>query len=266
MAGAAVMPLASQTVGAFRTAAELTSHEPAQLRRTIEDQEARINEQDVLIEQQLQHIQELEQKLERSQLTRPRANASDNFTLLAEISDLKERNARLEEAQERLEDGFASLFQAQRDNLESSLEVLEKLPASDEVRNLYARTKKQSNAVERARELGKASPLNALRQLADLEKEIIQFITGRPLLTFTRSDRYRAEVLLASLERDRKPLSTPEAVRILGEVEGKSIDPKQALRAMRWAANSNPTQAKFELRGARRKAWLCRINNKEPGK
>jgi hypothetical protein len=265
MAGAA-MTIIPQTVGAFRTAAELTSHEPAQLRRTIEDQEARINEQDGLIEQQLQYIQELEQKLGRLQQTRPRANVPDNFALLSEISDLKEKNAHLEEAQERLQDGFDSLFQAQRDNLESSLEVLEKLPASDEVRNLYARTKKQSNAVERARELGKASPLNALRQMADLEKEIIQFITGRPLLTFARSDRYRAEVLLASLERDKKPLSTPEAVRILGEVEGKSIDPKQALRAMRWAANSNPTQAKFELRGARRKAWLCRINNKEPGK
>ena len=265
MAGAA-LNFIPQTIGAFRTAAELTSHEPAQLRRTIEDLEARMNEQDGLIEQQLQYIQELEQKLERSHQTHPRANAPGNFALLAEISDLKERNARLEEAQERLEDGFDSLFQAQRDNLESSLEVLEKLPASDEVRNLYTRTKKQSNAVERARELGKASPLNALRQLADLEKEIIQFITGRPLLTFTRSDRYRAEVLLAALERDKKPLSTPEAVRLLGEVEGKSVAPMQALRAMRWAANSNPTQAKFELRGARRKAWLCRINNKEPRK
>ena len=98
MAGA-VMTFIPQTVGAFRTAAELTSHEPAQLRRTIEDQDARINEQDGLIEQQLQYIQELEQKLERLQQPHPRANVPDNFALLSEISDLKGKNALLEEAQ-----------------------------------------------------------------------------------------------------------------------------------------------------------------------
>jgi hypothetical protein len=251
---------------AFRTAAELSSHEPAQLRRTIEEQETRISEQDSLIEQQLQYIRELEQKLAAKQQTHPGAMGLDSLKLLSEISDLRERNLRLEEAQERLEYGFDSLFMAQEDNLASSLAVLEKLPATDDVRNLYTRIKKQSNAIERARQLGQVSPLNALRQMADLEKELIQFMTGRPLLTFARSDRYRAAVLLAALERDKKPLSTAQAVRILEEVEDKPIDPKQALRAMRWAANSSPNQAKFELRGARRKAWLCKINAKEARK
>jgi len=263
MAGA-VMPQSIQTAGVFRTAAELTSYEPAQLRRTIEEQAARISEQDDLIEQQLQYILELEHKKEISK-RRPASGSSesDRFRLLSEISDLKERNRVLEQAQEHLQEGFESLFQTQYDNLKSSLEVLEKLPSANEVKNLYIRTKKQANALGRAKDIGKVSPVNALRQMADLEKEIISFITGRPLLTFTRSDRYRAAVLIASLERDKKPISTPEAVRILGEAEGKSIDPKQALRAMRWAANTNPSQAKFELRGSRRKAWLCRINNKE---
>lgn len=257
------MPLAAQTVGAFRSASELCSHEPSQLRRTIEEKEIRINEQDGLIEKQLQYIDELEHKLERNLQPLSQTRGPDHFRLLAEISDLREKNKLLEEAQDHLQDGFDSLFQVQIDNLESSLEVLEKLPASLEARNLYTRVKKQSNAIERARDLGQASPLNALRQMADLEKEIVQFIIDRPLLTFVHSDRYRAEILLTSLDRDRKPLSTLEAVRILEEVEGKSIDPKQALRAMRWAANFNPNQAKFELRGSRRKAWLCKINKKE---
>ena len=265
MAGA-VMTFATPTVGAFRTAAELSSHEPVQLRRTIEDLEARICAQDELIDQQLQYICKLEAKQERQQTSGLGARGEDNFNLLAQISDLKEKNKRLEEAQEHLQDDFDSLFQAQLENLTNSLEVLEKLPANPEAKNLYTRAKKQSQAIERAKDLGHASPLNALRQMADLEKEIVLFITDRPLLTFTRSDRYRAEVLLATLDRDRKPLSTSEATRILGEVEEKSIDRTQALRAMRWAANYHPDQVKFELRGARRKAWLCKINNKEPRK
>lgn len=260
------MPLATQTIGTFRSASELSSHEPAQLRRTIEDQDARISAQDGLIEQQLQYIHELEGRLERQQGSAQTAQSPDNFRLLSEISDLREKNKRLEEAQDHLQDGFDALFNAQRDNLSNSLEVLERLPASPEARSLYTRIKKQSCAIERARDLGHASPLNALRQMADLEKEVVQFITGRPLLTFTRLDRYRAETLLSAMERDKKPLSTPEAIRILGEVEDKSIDRKQALRAMRWAANYHPDQVKFELRGARRKAWLCKIANKEAQK
>jgi myosin heavy subunit len=264
MVGAA-MPLALQTLASMRTAADLCSNEPAQLRRTIEELEGRISSQDDLIERQLQYIHELEEKLERLQETRSEVNP-DNLNLRGEISNLKERNKRLEEAQERLQDGFDMLFHVQIDNLENSLEMLVKLPASPESKSLYARCKKQSQAVKRAKELGRASPLNSLRLMADLESEIIQFIIGRPLLTFTRSDRYRAEVLLSTLSRDAKPISTLEAARILGEAESKTIDPKQALRAMRWAANSHPDQAKFEKRGARKKAWLCMINNKEARK
>lgn len=259
------MPLATQSLAVLRSAADLCSNEPAQLRRTIEEQDGRISSQNDLIERQLQYIHELEGKLEQKQETRPGAN-QDNLKTLAEISALRERNNRLEEAQERLQEGFDVLFHTQIDNLESSLEVLTKLPASQESRSLYTRCKKQSQAVRRAKELGRASPLSALRQMADLEKEIVQFIIGRPLLTFVRSDRYRAEVLLATLGRDAKPISTLEAARILGEVEGKPIDPTQALRAMRWAASVHPDQAKFEKRGARRKAWLCKISNKETRK
>lgn len=249
----------------FRTAADLCSSETAQLRRTIEDLEGRLSSQDELIEKQLQYIHELEGKLEPKQEIRSGSNP-DNLRLLEEISDLKERNNRLEEAQERLQDEFDMLFHTQTDNLERSLEMLEKLPDSPETRSLHARCRKQSKAIIRARDLGQASPINSLRLMADLESEIIRFIIGRPLLTFTRSDRYRAEVLLSTLSRDAKPISTLEAARILGEAESRTIDPKQALRAMRWAANSHPDQAKFEKRGARKKAWLCKINNMETKK
>lgn len=259
------MPLAVPSLEDFRNAADLCSSEPAQLRRTVEELEGRISAQDDLIERQLQYIHELEQRLEPKQATRPGANP-DNQRLLEEISDLKERNKRLEEAQEHLQDGFDMLFHAQAENLANSLEMLAKLPASPEARSLHSRAKKQSQAVMRARELGRASPLSALRQMADLEKEMVQFIIGRPLLTFCRADRYRAEVLLATLGRDAKPISTLEASRILGEVEGKLINPAQALRAMRWAASIHPDQAEFETRGARRKAWLCKISNKETRK
>lgn len=261
------MSFVPQTIGAFRTASELSSHEPAQLRRTIEEQDARIISQDALIEQQLQYIHDLEAKLQRQTKPTPESTKSpDNFALLSEISDLRERNKRLEEAQDHLQDGFDSLFDAQLENLSNSLEVLEKLTASPEAKSLYTRVKKQSQAIERAREHGHASPLNALRQMADLEKEIAQFITGRPLLTFARLDRYRAETLISALERDKRPLSTLEATRIIGEAEDKPIRRIQALRAMRWAATSHPDQVKLELRGSRRKAWLCKITNKEAHK
>jgi len=254
-----VTPLAPQNILAFRAAADLCSSEPTQLRRTIEVLEGRISSQDELIERQLQYIQELEKKLEQ----RPTPHSATDDS---EVDRLKERNKRLEEAQEHLQDGFDTLFHVEIDNLKNSLEMLEKLPDSPEARSLYVRCKKQSRAISRAKDLGQASPLNALRQMADLEKEIAQFIIGRPLLTFTKSDRYRAEVLLATLSRNAKPISTLEATRILGEAEDKTIDPKQALRAMRWAANSHPDQAKFEKRGARKKAWLCKINIMETNK
>jgi hypothetical protein len=99
--------------------------------------------------------------------------------------------------------------------------------------------------------------------MADLLNEVTLFLINRPLFVFVRSDRYRGEILLAALNRDQKPISTPEAIRILVENEDKSIDAKQALRAMRWAANFHPDQAKFQQRGARRKSWLCKINSNE---
>jgi len=266
MAGAAAMPLSTQTVQDFRTAAELSSYEPAQLRRTIEEQEARIQAQDDIIEQQLKAIEKLEEKLDRiKQINAPSAH-TDGIQLLAEISDLKERNKRLEDAQNRLEESFENLFQTQMDFLQMALETLEKLSASPEVKSLYARANKQARAIERARDVGQASAINALRQMADLLKEVTLFLINRPLLTFVRSDSYRGEILLAALNRDQKAISTPEAIRILGENEDKSIDATQALRAMRWAANYHPDRARFQQRGARRKSWLCRINSNEADK
>ena len=56
--------LALHNINAFRTAQELSSSEPAQLRRTIDELEARIMEQDGLIAQQNEELQKLARRLE----------------------------------------------------------------------------------------------------------------------------------------------------------------------------------------------------------
>ncbi|OPY49334.1 MAG: hypothetical protein A4E49_03157 [Methanosaeta sp. PtaU1.Bin112] len=262
MAGAA-MSLVPQTVGVFRSAAELGSHEPAQLRRTVEELEARIASQDTLVEQQLQCIHQLEQKLERYKSSSQSPKGPQNLELLAAISDLKEDNKRLEDALEHLKTNFEYIFIEQLNHLEEGLAILAQLPATSELKSLYTRIKKQSKAIERARQQGHLAPEAALQQVWDLQNEVVSVLLNRPLLTFTRSGGYRAGVLLAALKRDGRPISTSEAIRIISEVEGKPVDRTQALRAMRWAASIHPDQAKFETRGARRKAWLCKIHIKE---
>ena len=252
-----VIAIASGTAIGFRTAMDLSSREPAQLRRTIEELETRIEEQDSLIERQLACIIEIEQRLSAKE--RQIDSRSDNFKLFVKTDDLLKDNRQLEDSLERLTEGFDSLFHVQLDCLEDSLIVLRKLPATYETKSLFTRIKKQSLAVERARDKGGASSISSLRQLADLEMEVIHFIISRPLLTFTRSEHYRAEVLLEALYRDfrLKSLSTPESQKILAEREEKPIDAKQALRAMRRAANLHPDKVRFDLK---RKARLCKID------
>lgn len=157
MAGAAAMP-PFQTIQAFRTAAELSSYEPAELRRTIEEQDARIQAQDDIIEQQLKALEQLEEKLDRLQHIEGSPAQADSFRLLVEISDLKERNEELEEAQEHLEESFDHLFQVQLDFLEEALETLEKLSASPDVKSLYTRAK---SSPEQSRGPGKSARLQA---------------------------------------------------------------------------------------------------------
>jgi primosomal protein N' len=108
---------------------------------------------------------------------------------------------------------------------------------------------KQAGAIIAARTTGKVSPISALRQMADLQQELSRYLVARPLMTYRKSERYRAGVLLATLSRDKKSISTQEAARILGENEGIRIARKQALTAMRFAAAHRPDLAKFLQRG-----------------
>jgi len=248
------MPLASETVAAFRTAEELSSKEPAQLRRTIEEQETQLHAQADHIERQLQYIQELELKLSERAQIEPATAASTNLQdderlkLLARIEGLTKANKRMEDTIEGFEDEFSQLLFAQRSSLDDCLTVLQKLPATAETKSLYTRIRKQSLAVVRAMDVGKSSPLNSAKLLADLEMEVLKFIIGRPLLTFTRSEKYRAEVLVEVLFRDSKTkcIRTPEASKILMEREEISIDAKQAIRAMQKAVSLYPDRVRLE--------------------
>jgi len=257
------MALPIQTIQDFRLGTELSSHEPAQLRRTIEAQEARIAEQDILIDRQVGKIMELEQKLEDYQSIKTKTSPSDNnnFQLLAQIGDLKKENTRLETAHEGLMEQFQSLYHAQKRLLEEGLETFQKLPATSENKALFARINKQMNATDRARQCGKIMPLTALITLSDMQIELAAFLAARPLLTFQRSERYRAEILVEELMRDpkRKGLKTVDAVSILSHAEEKKIHTAQAIRAMKRAAMYHADKVVFETT-PRVKARLCKID------
>jgi uncharacterized coiled-coil protein SlyX len=59
--------LAAHNINSFRTAQELSSSEPAKLKRTIAELEARISNQDILIAQQNEGILSLSQELQQKE-------------------------------------------------------------------------------------------------------------------------------------------------------------------------------------------------------
>jgi chromosome segregation ATPase len=261
---AAVMPHASQTAGAFRTAAELTCHDPTQLLHANEALESALAESQALAEIQASKIEELERRLESLQSTRPAAKSSDSpdsLRLLARIDDLTKENLQLERTQENLEREFGDLWNIQSEILKIGLQTLQKLPAAAEAKALFSRVNKQAGALQRARDTGKIRPTNALRELTDLQREVSSYMMSRPMLTCQRSEQFRAEVLVKALVDDAKVKSfdTPSAQTALTAIEGHTIHPEQALRAMRRAARLHPDTVKFEplIRG---RARLCKID------
>lgn len=202
--------LALHNINAFRTAQELSSSEPAQLKKTISDLEARIEEQDTLIAIQNEGLQNLARKLEdRERETREIkklgsknehgpdiSNAPGGLLQSLEQERLEKANRSLEALIEDFQEGFWTLFSEQRQGLEECLAALEQLPATTETRSLYARVKRQWKAIEAAKKRNTITPVNALRQLADLERGVVTFILGRPKLTLTTVEVFRAGVLL----------------------------------------------------------------------
>jgi NADH dehydrogenase/NADH:ubiquinone oxidoreductase subunit G len=257
------MPVSGADLGSFRAASDLISSDVAQLERTIADLEEAIRHKDLLIATQESVIEAMEAQAQESSTKVPisycASTNQDKFQLLSQISDLKTRNQKLEAIFEELQGGFESLLDAQKESVAAGLQTLSELPSTPEIKGLYARINKQEAAIVAARTACKVSPISALRQMADLQQELSRFLVSRPMMTYTKSERYRAGVLLVALSRDKKSISTQEAMRILGENEDIKIDKKQALRAMRFAAQSRPDLAKFLQRGYVKKAYLCRV-------
>jgi regulator of replication initiation timing len=255
--------LAAQHINHFRTAQELSSTHPSQLRRTIAELEARIEEQDAIIALQNDGIQNLASKLAdregqililenlRSKPDQGLYDIPDGLRHRAEKEKLEKANKNMEDLIEDFEDGFWTLFTEQRRGLEDCLKALEQLPAAPETRSLCARVRKDWQAIEAAKKRNIMTPVNALRQLADLERGVVTYILGRPKLTLTTAETYRAWVLLEAFVTDRqlKQLTTSDSLRIISAKEEKKIYREQALRAMRRAAWLFSDRVKFEKKG-----------------
>jgi hypothetical protein len=259
--------LAAHSINAFRTAQELSSSETAQLRRTISDLEARIEKQDTLIALQNEGLQNLARNLEdrerelqgikklgnKNEHGPDISNAPGGLLQSLEQEKLARANRSMEALIEDFQEGFWTLFSEQRQGLEECLAALEQLPATAETRSLYSRVKRQWKAIEAAKKRNTITPVNALRQLADLERKVVTFILGRPKLTLTTVETFRAGILLEAFETDRrlKSLSTNEAMRSISAKEERRIYREQALRAMRWAASLFPDKVRFEKKAGR---------------
>jgi hypothetical protein len=257
--------LAANNINAFRTAQELSSSEPAQLKRTISELEARIEEQDTLIAQQNEGLQNLARNLEdrERELQEIKKFGSKNehgpdistppggLLQSMEQEKLARANQSMEALIEDFQEGFWTLFSEQRQGLEECLAALEQLPATAETKSLYSHVKRQWKAIEAAKKRDTITPVNALRQLADLERGVVTFILGRPKLALTTVESFRAGVLLEAFETDRrlKSLSTNESMRSISAKEERRIYREQALRAMRRAASLFPDKVRFEKKG-----------------
>jgi uncharacterized coiled-coil protein SlyX len=255
--------LAAFDINDFRTAQELSSSEPASLKRTIAELEARIMEQDSLIALQNEGFENLAHRLRqrereiieikkmRSKTDQGLNNSTEIFTLALEKEKLERANRNMEALIEEFEEGFRSLLSEQRQGLDECLEDLEKLPVTPETKSLYAHVKKEWKAIETAKKRNIITPVNALKQLADLERAVVTFILGRPKLSLTTAEVFRAEILLYAFKTDRKlkQLTTNDSIRIISTREEKKIHQKQALRAMRRAAFLFPDKVNFEKKG-----------------
>jgi hypothetical protein len=245
-------------INSFRTAQELSSSEPAQLKRTIAELETRISEQDSLIAQQNEGIMSLSQKLKqkdeeftaiKNMCSKP-GQGLDKALEDLEKEKREKANKKMEALIEEFQDGFWTLFSEQRQGLDECLKSLGQLPATPETKSLYAHVKKEWKAIEAAKKRSIVSPVNALRQLADLERSVVTFILGRPRLSLTTAEVFRAETLLEAFVTDRKlkQLNTNDSIRIISAKEERKIYREQGLRAMRRAASLFPDMIKFEKR------------------
>ncbi len=143
--------------------------------------------------------------------------------------------------------------------MEDCSKALDQLPATSETKSLHAHVKKEWQAIESASKRLIISPVNALQQLADLERCVVKYILDRPRLTLTTIGIFRAEILLAAFAADPmlKSLSTSASIRTIAAKEGKKIYRERALRAMHRATWMFTDKVEFEKKG--NKSRLIRI-------
>ena len=134
-------------------------------------------EQDSLIAQQNEGIENLSHRLNSKELsytTLRRCSSKpgqelNNALEGLEKEKLERANKNMEALIEEFEEGFWTLFSEQRQGLDECLEALEELPVTSETKSLYAHVKNEWQAIEAAKKRNIITPVNALRQLADLE-------------------------------------------------------------------------------------------------
>lgn len=272
--------VSSDSIIFFRSAADLATSEPSQLRRTIEELEARIEEQNKVLLQQAEAIQHLNARInekdsqlrfiEKKAVNGEHPPHSDSFKETLRTKKLQQDNERMSTLIDEMEDGFWHAYSAMLENVDASLEALSQLPATSDSTSMYSRAKKEVAGIKRAKAACQISPVNALRQLADVEHGIIKYIISRPTLTFRRAEHYRAEFLIKTLGNNPKirAIKSPEAAKILSAAEEKPISSKQARRAMTWAARLHPDKVMLNKRGfGAGNSWrLCKIGSEEASK
>ena len=153
---------------------------------------------------------------------------------------------------------FIDLYEAEEERVSEALEYIQQLPATTQAKELAGRLRVLPGRLRSAKIRKQIAPFQAYRELRQLSAEAVEFVwqhprAARPL----KVEVFRSQVLIESLKNGVKSLDTQEVIKSLTMVEGRRIDRKQALRAMRRAVNLEP-RARLVQR-ERRKAILYLI-------
>jgi cell fate (sporulation/competence/biofilm development) regulator YmcA (YheA/YmcA/DUF963 family) len=125
--------VSSDSIIFFRSAADLATSEPSQLRRTIEELEARIEEQNKVLLQQAEAIQHLNARInekdsqlrfiEKKAVNGDHSPHSDSFKETLRTKKLQQDNERMSTLIDEMEDGFFwHAYSAMLENVDASLE------------------------------------------------------------------------------------------------------------------------------------------------
>ncbi len=237
----ATVKVALETINSFRSAEELSSTEPAKLKRRIWELEEQIDSYRNVMERQADRILELEVALD----------LKHGEAIKLPISSGLELELKLEQ----YASAFIELYEAEEDLISEALSYIQQLPATSQAKELAGRLRVKPGQLRNARIRKQIDPFRAYEELRELSTEALRFIWQHPKVAEPlKVEVFRAQILLESLHNGVKSLDTQEVIKSLTMVEGRRIDRKQALRAMRRAARLDP-RAKFEQR-VRRKAIL----------